>query len=695
MLYIDTETFSEIDISVGTHAYAENAEVMLVSYAIDDGPAKVWDRTTGEPIPWDLGEAMRTTDGFDGRMMTAHHAAFDRAVFGYSMPNIVDCNPRVWRCTMVKALAHGFPGKLDTLCKILRLPQDKVKLGEGKKLINRFCKPAPSNHKAERYDRHTHPEEWERFKEYARLDIEAMREIDKRLPDFNYRGAELDLYHLDQKINDRGFCVDLELVTAGAKAAVTEKAILAARFIELTEGKVEKPTQREQFRKFLNKTFGLKLTNTRAKTFEALLEDDSLDPACRELMQISISANKSSTAKYATLKPAISSDGNFRGGLQFDGAARTRRWAGRVFQPQNLPSRGLPSQRSIEQYIDALKAGCHDLLFDDLMTYGSAALRGVVIAPPGRRLVVSDLSNIEGRANAWLARENWKLAAFRAYDQGEGPDLYNVTAGSLLGKKPDAISKTERNIMGKVPELALGYEGGVGAFQTFSKVYGVRMTDHWQEIQRSLDRKFVDQAIENFDRWGHTAGLDYIEWIASETVKLAWRERHPAIKNLWRMCKDAALAAITKPGTPFNVNDGRLKFKCVKVKGFRYLLVRLPSGNFLCYFDPQISDDGSLSYMGIDSLTKQWTRQGTYGGKIVENACQSVSRDVMGHNMPTIDKAGFEIVLTVHDEVVTQAPDEDKFNDTALSNLLRQSPKWADGFPLAAAGFVANRYQKD
>jgi DNA polymerase len=415
-------------------------------------------------------------------------------------------------------------------------------------------------------------------------------------------------------------------------------------------------------------------------------------------MEIGIRSNKTSTAKYKALEPAVSPDGRFRGGLQYAGAARTRRWSGRNFQPHNLPSRGLPGAKSVENYIRALKADMHDCLFDNLMLYGSAALRGVVIAPEGKKLVISDLSNIEGRANAWLAGEQWKLDAFAAFDRGEGPDLYNVTAGSLLGKTPDQISKTERNVWGKIPELALGYEGGVGAFQTFSRAYGVKMADQWDTIQGSLPPEFMQKAIGNFDTWGFERAkksqTPKKEWVASETVKLAWRDRHPAIQSLWRACKGAAVLAITNPGKVYTAGP-KLKFKVMTKSGHRYLLMRLPSGNFLCYFSPSLDEEGRLSYFGTDALTKQWTRLHTYGGKLVENACQSLSRDILGHGMVAAEAAGYEIVLTVHDELVTEARDTPAFNAEHLSTLLAATPPWAAGFPLAAAGFEARRYRKD
>lgn len=690
-LWLDLETFSPIDIKAGAYVYATKAEILLFAYAIDDGPSKVWDKAN-EPnrAPHELLRA------FNDPMveLVAHNAQFDRVIL-----DATDAKTDIgrWRCTMAQAQAHGFPGSLDRLGRILGLPEDKAKSSEGKKLINRFCKPAPANHKADRYTKETHPEEWARFVEYARRDIDAMREVHKRLPDWNYRGDELELWRLDQKINDRGFAVDRELVKAGAEAADAEKTALTERFQELTGGAVAKPTQRAKFQEYLNEAFGLELEDTRSSTFQLLMKEP-LHSDCRELMELSMMANKTSTAKYKTLLPAIGKDDRFRGGLQFAGAARTRRWAGRTFQPHNLPSRGLPPQKAVERYIDALKLGCHDFLFDNLMLHGSAALRGVLVAPEGRKLVVSDLSNIEGRVNAWLAGETWKLEAFEAFDRGEGPDLYNVTAGQLLGKSPYDIDKTERNVLGKVPELALGYEGGVGAFQTFSQAYGVQMVDHWPTIQRTLGREAVDRAYFNWDKWGEARNdgvVEKTEWLASETVKLAWRARHPAIVELWAACRDAATMALENRGKTFTAGS-HLKFKAVIYGGWLYLLMRLPSGNFLVYFDPKISEtDGTLTYMGVDPLTSQWARTHTYGGKLVENACQSFARDVLAHSMPKIEAAGYQMLLTVHDEDVTEAPDEPEFNADHLSSILATNPPWAQGLPLAAAGFEADRYRKD
>jgi DNA polymerase len=372
-LYLDTETYSLVDLkTAGTYRYAENADIMLIQYAIGDGPVVVWDHHDRTPPP-DLARYQRET----GCQVIAANAMFDRTVM--RLGNLRQEIPiKAWRCTMVQAMSHALPGALSDQGKVLGLPQDMQKLADGRKLINRFCKPAPGNHLADRYTRDTHPEEWARFVEYGVQDVIALREIRKRLPVWNWQPADIADWHLDQKINDRGFAVDLELVEAGARAAVTEKEFLGERFAILTGGL--RPSQRDKVRDFINAWYDLELTGTAKHIMQPIADDERRPADLREIARIVLASNKTSTAKYATMLEALSADGRFRGGLQFSGARRTRRWAGRVFQPQNLPSRALPPGDMIEAYIHALKAGIHREFFDDLMLYGAAALRGVVIS---------------------------------------------------------------------------------------------------------------------------------------------------------------------------------------------------------------------------------------------------------------------------------------------------------------------------
>lgn len=697
-LWLDFETYNDIDLKAGVYRYAETAEVLLGSYALNDGPVELIDAANGDLLV-DLIDMIEHPK----IIKTAHNANFDRII----AKTTLGCRTEIeqWRCTMVKAFSHGYPGGLDQLCNILKVPFDKAKIADGKKLINRFCKPAPKNHKADRYTRDTHPAEWQRFCQYAINDIEAMREVSRRLPSWNWRDHDVAMWHLDQKINDRGMQIDVDLARAGAAAAISEKEKLAAEFVELTGGVVRSPMQRALFAKYLNERFDLDLDNTRKDTFETMMKGDGLDPVCRRLMQISILANKSSTAKYAAVSNALQDDGRYRGGLQFRGAARTRRYAGRIFQAQNLPSRGLPPQRQIDCYIAALKADMHDMLFDDLMTFGAAALRGLIIAPPGRKECVADLSNIEGRLGSWFAGEQWKLDAFRAYDAGVGDDLYNITAAGILGGDPKDVSKKNRNAFGKVPDLAGLYMGGFGAFQTFAKTYGLTtpdglaMANYADTIYANVDPAIVNQAQINYDVWGQERepDADIREWLACETVKLAWRKRHPATERLWKAIKEAVTLAIQNPGKVYTAGP-LLKYVVRRHAGFEYLLCGLPSGSVLCYVEPRVHDDGAITYMGVDSdatggVFGKWQRLFTHAGKFLEQACQSTAYDIMQHNMPKIEAAGFDIILTVHDEIVCEA-DTDATVD-GLSRLLSASHAWSGGLPLAADGFETQRYRKD
>lgn len=379
-LWLDRETWSEADLKeVGTYKYAEQAEDLLISYALDDGPARVWD-CTAEEMPDDLWQAMEAAEE-----VVAHNAQFDKAIHnGPAQLHLPRIALERWRCSMAQALSHALPGSLADLCHVLRVPADQAKLADGKKLVALFTRPQPSNRKIRRATRETHPAEWERFKQYAANDITAMRECVRRMPTWNWDASAIAEWHLDQRINERGVAIDRELTKAGARAAIEEKARIATRFAELSKGAF-RPSQRAQFLDYLNQRLaflGITLDNTQSGTFQVLLRDPEIPADVAEMMELSIASNKTSTAKYAALDPMVQDDGRFRGGLQFAGAGRTRRWAGRGPQFQNLPSRGLPKPEEIEEYIEHLKLGTHALFFDDLMLFGAAALRGCVIATP-------------------------------------------------------------------------------------------------------------------------------------------------------------------------------------------------------------------------------------------------------------------------------------------------------------------------
>lgn len=331
-----------------------------------------------------------------------------------------------------------------------------------------------------------------------------------------------------------------------------------------------------------------------------------------------------------------------------------------------------------------------------MMMLASAAIRGLIVAPKGEQLVVSDLSNIEGRIVAWLADEKWKLTAFRAYDAGTGPDLYNITATSIIGGDPWKTPKPDRNAYGKVPDLFGAYGGGVGACQTFAKAYGVTFAQHWPRLQDTLG-EYADQARGNWSDWGHEQAGDVPveEWLASETVKLAWRARHPATVQLWADLQNAAINAIQAPGSVHRV--GMLALRVGVKAGRTWLMTKLPSGRYVTYYDPQVEDRG-WSYMGVDTKQGsptygQWIRLFNYGGRQLEQATQGTARDVLFDAMPHVEAADFRIVMHVHDELVCEAA----LSRTAdeLSAILAAGHDWTKGLPLAAAGFECLRYRKE
>ncbi|MER1940476.1 DNA polymerase I [Castellaniella sp. FW104-16D08] len=718
-LWIDFETFSAVLIKNGTHAYMQGVEILLTAWAIDDGPVSVVDEVNGEPRPRDLADAL--ADPLV--QVAAHNSAFDRNVLHYTGQDVPLYR---WHDTMVKALAHGMPGALGALCDILAVPTDKAKDKAGKQLIQLFCKPLAANRKLRRATSATHPEDWARFKEYAGLDIEAMRVVDAKLPSWNYTGTELALWHLDQTINDRGVLVDVELAQAAIHAAELSKKSLAERTQVLTDGEVQAATQRDRLLKHILTHYGIEVPDLQNSTLEDILKRETdLPRMLVELLGIRLQASKTSISKYKTLVKGVSPDGRLRGTLQFDGAARTGRWAGRLFQPQNLPRPTL-HQAAIELGIDTLKAGCADLVFPNVMELTSSAIRGCIIVPPKHKLVVADLSNIEGRVIAWLAGEEWKLQAFREYDtclgvDGQwhdgialrdaalagrpialernkkgaptrrGPDLYKLAYAKAFAVGHETVEGNQRQI-GKVMELMLGYEGGVGAFLTGAATYGIDLDAMAVAALPSIPADVLAEAERYLTarsrRKDGSFGLTPQTFMVCDSLKRLWRRAHPAVSALWPALAQAAMMAVINEGVTQRVRDIRLQ------RAGAWLRVQLPSGRLLCYPLPQVDDTGKLSYMGINQYSRKWSRLKTYGGKLAENITQAVARDVLATSMPAVEAAGYQIVLTVHDEILTEAPDRPEFNPGHLAGLMAANPAWADGLPLSAAGFEAHRYKK-
>lgn len=750
--WLDDETFSPEPITNGVHRYAEGVEIMIRALALDEGSVIVRDLTPGgqdwmlvdddlfaAPVDYvaDIDTELYTGTG----EIWMHNSHFDRTVERHAG---IDFGLGRARDTMVQALAHSLPGSLGALCEVLRVDTDKAKDKAGKALINLFCKPIPfrfrkrepllesvaayAAEKAEaeanwsgRATRETHPAEWRQFLIYAGRDILAMRECHRRMPKWNYPNLpfELDLWHLDQTINDRGVAIDLELAECAVRAVGVAQVELRERTGEITDGEVQSTTQVDSLLLHILAQYGVDLPNMQKATIERRIADPDLPEGLRELLRIRLQASSTSTSKYNTLMRCTSSDARLRGLLQFLGAARTGRWAGRLFQPQNLPSRGLLPLDEILAGIDALKGDIAHLLFDNVMHLTSSAIRGCIVAAPGKKLVVADLSNIEGRDQAWLAGERWKLQAFREFDAGRGADLYKMAYSKSFNVKSEDVTKEQRQV-GKVQELALGYEGGVGAFVTFAASYNIDLDDLASKAIKFIPGEVLGQARIMLD-WHRSKGRDPAAmlkmedrtWLVCESFKIGWRAGHKEIAAYWKQLDGVVRQAIEQPGRTIQCGKVRIR------RDGAWLRIVLPSGRALCYPSPALvaekkkrdvvetagievieSDQPAtgrtkITYMGMNQYTKKWDRLDTYGGKLFENICQAVARDVMAHNMPAIEAAGYAIVLTVHDEIIAEAPDTDEFNAEHLSGLLAANPPWAEDMPLAAAGFEAYRYKKE
>lgn len=668
-LYLDTETYQpdrERDLRrVGGYRYLETAQVILFPWAIGDEPVRLVDLTNGEALPQRLLNALAdpTVE------VWAHNAQFDRLAVNGLLRRLG--RPEVpverWRDSMVQALTCGFPGGLEQVGECLGLPQDQAKMKDGRKLVLRFTKP---DRNGRRIGREQDPDGWRRFCQYAVRDVEAMRRVIQELPPWVYPGnpRELALWHLDQRINDRGLPIDLTL--AGQAVELVERHGLALNMAALEiadpHGWAEVPEGGEPPRRILQqrdallewiRAQGVQIEGlTKAAVADALRRKD-LPEEVRAILELRKASAKASTAKYKAVLRSTGLGARLRGTLQFYGASRTGRFAGRIFQPQNLPSRGL---LDADTCVNAILNGSADLLFDDLLLVASSAIRGLIRAPEGRKIVYGDLSGIEARVLPWLAHEEKVLEVFR-----QGRDIYVETAALILGKATGEVTDWERTVYGKVPVLALGYQGGVGAFVNMAEGYGLE----------GLDEKFVKGIVSGF------------------------RLRHPRIVKLWYGSERAAWEALEEPGRV--TRAGRLAFQVRAHRGRSWLTMELPSGRLLMYPRPEVEEvrgrfgpRAQLCYDGVNQYTRKWERIATYSGKLVENATQGAARDVMGYRMLDAEKAGYGIILTVHDELVAEAPDAPEFSGKGLAEIMTRGHAWTGGLPLAAKGKEAARYQK-
>jgi DNA polymerase len=733
-LFIDHESFSAADLKKqGSYAYAEHpaTEIMLTTYAFDDGPVYCYDATDGGPMPRDLRRALRQfakgCTGEDGpRMVGANYLMFDRLLlrecWGYNIDprNIID--------TMVLAFRHALPGSLAAQCEVLGVSEDLAKDKRGKALIQRFCKPTPKNYKVRRYDKTTHPQEWREFVAYAKSDITSMREVFYKIPTWGNSAFEDAVLAVDQRINDRGFYVDTALANAAIEAVKKHKAELQAEAAErwgssLT-GAAFIPTLQALAPAF-------DIPNAQKSTLNDLLADEDLPDDARTLIEMRLGASSTASTKYNPLLLGLSSDGRRRGCIQYGGASRTLRFNGKGFQPLNL-ARGYFTPEELAAAIPLLIKGRAHWLYD-VSKLTASTVRGCIVPTPGNKLVVADYSNVEGRGLAWLAGEQAALETFRA-----GTDIYKVLASTMFKVAYEDVTKEQRQIA-KAAVLGLGYGGGVNAFLTFAKNLGLDLyqlaedmdgsfPDHiwaaakkgyeYARIQEKNKRGFAGKKAER-----PSYDLPKKVWLTCDSIKRMYREANPAIARFWRELDDGVMLAVKNPGKVYWAGaavraDGTKAIKITrtfsrdndgeKVPGW-WLKLELPSGRVLSYpgvgisVEKVIDDEDTtdkpeyrerVRYMGQNQTTRQWQKTYTYGGKIAENVTQAFCRDLLAAALVRVEEAGWPIILHVHDEIVTDVPQLPEYNVAELERMMCELPDWADGFPLAAEGVEMMRYAK-
>lgn len=651
---VDIETYSSVDLAgSGVYAYTEapDFDILLIGYKFDDeAEAHVIDTLAVDrdfdPELYEFREAL--TD--PGIIKTAFNANFERTCLakwtGAAMP------PEEWRCTMIKALTLGLPGNLADVGIAMGLPEEKLKDPQGKALIQFFskpCKPTRTNGQRTRNLPAHDPVKWKLFIEYNRQDVVTEQEILRQLDIYKTPESEQQLWALDQHMNDNGVKLDIPMVEKIVEYDTQRRQELQEEAKVLTG--LANPNSLAQLKKWLSKQ-GVTMTSVTKDTIAATLQTDIPD-SVRRMLEIRTALGKTSVAKYSTMLTAVCQDHRLRGILQFYGANRSGRWAGRLVQTHNLAKNSLPDLDLARELAAAGDFDTLATLFGETAFVFSELIRTAFIPSDGCRFVVSDFAAIEARVLAWIAGEEWTLEAFR-----QGKDIYCETA-SMMYRVP--VEKHGQNShlrqKGKVAVLACGYQGGVGAMKRMDKG-GSIPEDELQSV--------VDQ----------------------------WREANPKVVKLWRTCELAAKTAIQEHRT-VRLAHG-IAFSYIN----RNLFIQLPSGRKLCYWDTRLKQDDytgrlSITYMGVNQETKQWGETETYGGKLVENIVQATARDCLAVAMTRVSALGYKIVMHVHDEMIVDVPNTDTEAPGRINAIMAQPIDWAEGLPLKGDTYETPFYKKD
>lgn len=656
-LSIDLETYSSVPIAkAGAQKYIQSPdfEILLFAYSLDGGDVQIIDLAQGELLPQWLASALSDPQ----YIKHAYNASFEWGCLSKFMGTLpID----QWRCTMFHGLYCGYTAGLDATGKALGLPADKQKLSTGKALIRYFCVPcAPTKTNGGRtrnYPRHD-PAKWALFKEYCIGDVTTEMEILHRLENFPVPPELEKQWQTDVLINARGVAVDMDMVRGALWIGETTRDQLTEEAVTLSG--LDNPNSVKQLMQWLEEELDEELTDLRKDTVSRLLNGNLTNDTARRMLEIRQELGKTSTKKYNAIEAAVCADGRVRGLLQFYGANRTGRWAGRLVQVQNLPRTYVEPLPLARDLVKRRETASLRALFGSVPDTLSQLIRTSFIAEPSNALVDADFSAIEARVISWLAGESWRLDVFRTHGK-----IYEASASQMFGIPLERIKKGNPEYAlrqkGKVAELALGYQGGTGAL--------IKMG--------ALDMGLTEAELPD--------------------IVNRWRDANKRIRDLWYSMEAAAVQVI-QTGQPVGLRSLVLAREMDAGNNLDFLTIRLPSGRKLYYAHPSLGQNQwgkpSITYMGMDQTTKKWKLIETYGGKLVENCVQAIARDCLAEAIERLEAANYPVVFHVHDEVVVEcAAERARLDDIAA--IMEQPVSWAPDLPLGADGWVGAFYKKD
>lgn len=641
-LAIDIETYSDVSLpDCGVHKYvsSEQFEILLFAYSADDGDTRIIDMASGEVLPDEVMEALKD----DSVIKTAYNAVFERICiskyFGLSL------KPEAWRCTLVQASMLSLPLSLEGVGEALHL--DKKKMGEGKELIRYFCMPCKATKTNGGRTRNLPgdaPDKWELFKTYCIRDVDVEKQIRKKLEKYPIPDREQELYCMDQRINDRGIMVDTGLVEKAIACDLLYKEAATKKAYELSG--LENPNSVSQLKGWLEEK-GIEADSLAKKTVEELV--DKTDGDVKKMLKLRLAMSKTSVKKYEAMERSVCPDGRVHGLLQFYGANRTGRWAGRLVQIHNLPQNHMEDLELARSIVKEGRFDLVELFYDSTPEVLSELIRTAFVAKTGCRFIVSDFSAIEARVMGYLAGEDWVMEEF--YGAGK---IYEQTAAKMFHIPIEEITKgSPYRARGKVASLACQYGGAEGALISMG-------------------------------------ALNFVEEEELPGLVQSWRNANPHIVNYW-YAVDAAVKAAVKERKMTKVGKVTVFYQSGMLK------IALPSGRVLSYVRPKMTlnrfGSESVCYEGVGT-NRKWGRIESYGAKFCENIVQAMARDILAEAMLRLEKSGFDIVCHIHDEVVLEVP-EGISSVEEVNEIMAVCPKWCEGLPLKAAGFESAFYKKD